>query len=68
MYLDKAQLSAIDSLECCESCFQRFTKLMMTATDSTMDTGERVNGGCEGPDAMYDQLNLEVLIFHSNQC
>ena len=29
----------------------------MTATDSTMDTGDRVNGGCEGPDAMYVKLN-----------
>jgi len=26
------------------------------ATDSAMDTGERVYGGCEGPDAMYVKL------------
>ena len=24
----------------------------MSATDSAMDTGEKVYGGCEGPDAM----------------
>merc|ERR1719347_184040 len=28
----------------------------MTAGDSTMDTGETVFGGCEGPDAMFVKL------------
>ena len=27
-------------------------ELRMSATDSAMDTGEKVYGGCEGPDAM----------------
>merc|ERR1712059_214248 len=33
--------------------YQNFT---MSATDSAMDTGEKVYGGCEGPDAMYVKL------------
>ena len=28
------------------------TELRMSATDTAMDTGEKVYGGCEGPDAM----------------
>eukprot|EP00092_Neocalanus_flemingeri_P091357 GFUD01115816.1.p1 GENE.GFUD01115816.1~~GFUD01115816.1.p1 ORF type:complete len:114 (+),score=41.93 GFUD01115816.1:137-478(+) len=30
--------------------------MTMTATDSSMDTTERMFGGCEGPDAMYVKL------------
>ena len=28
----------------------------MTSTDASMDTSEKVYGGCEGPDAMYVKL------------
>ena len=31
-------------------------KLDLVVMDSTMDTGEKVYGGCEGPEAMYVKL------------
>ena len=36
------------------------------ATDSAMDTGERVYGDCEGPDAMWaTSLTLTLLLILS---
>ena len=32
--------------------FVLVTEPRMSATDTAMDTGEKVYGGCEGPDAM----------------
>ena len=43
---------ALVLLQLFNNFFVLVTELRMSATDTAMDTGEKVYGGCEGPDAM----------------